>query len=114
MNDCLFCNIVSGTIPAKVRYQDDQVLVFEDIHPQAPVHLLAIPKQHIGSLDKTEDGHAPLLGHLMATCAKVARDAGIAETGYRVVVNTGAEGGQTVFHIHLHMLGGRHLTWPPG
>ena len=114
MDDCLFCKIVSGTIPATVTYQDDRVLVFQDIQPQAPVHLLVIPKQHIGSLDKAGQDQTALLGHLLATCAKVARDVGIAETGYRVVANTGAQGGQTVYHIHLHVLGGRQLTWPPG
>lgn len=114
MNDCLFCKIASGTIPAKVIYQDDQVLVFEDINPQAPIHLLVIPRQHLDSLEQAEAGDVPLLGHLMSTCAKVARHAGIAETGYRVVVNTGVQGGQTVSHIHLHVLGGRHLAWPPG
>jgi histidine triad (HIT) family protein len=111
--DCLFCKIVAGTIPAKRVYEDELCLCFADIHPQAPTHLLLISKQHIASLAEAGEGDAALLGHLMAKTAEVARSAGL-ERGYRVVVNTGADGGQTVDHLHLHLLGGRHMGWPPG
>jgi histidine triad (HIT) family protein len=112
-SDCLFCKIVAGTIPAKRVYEDDQCLCFADIHPQAPTHLLLISKRHIASLAYVETGDAPLLGHLLAKAADVARGAGLAH-GYRVVINTGADGGQTVDHLHLHLLGGRYMGWPPG
>jgi histidine triad (HIT) family protein len=112
-SDCLFCKIVAGTIPAKRVYEDDQCLCFADIHPQAPTHLLIIPKQHIVSQAHTQEEHAPLLGHLMATAATIARTSGL-DGGYRVVVNTGPDGGQTVDHLHLHLLGGRPMSWPPG
>ncbi len=111
--DCLFCKIVAGTIPAKRVYEDELSLGFADIHPQAPTHLLIIPKEHIASQAHTQQEHGPLLGHLMAKAAEVARAAGL-DRGYRVVINTGADGGQTVDHLHLHLLGGRHLGWPPG
>src|SRR5271154_4372375 len=111
--DCLFCKIVAGTIPAKRVYEDDLCLCFADIHPQAPTHLLIIPKEHIASQAHCEASHPPLLGHLMATAATIARDSGL-DGGYRVVINTGPDGGQTVDHLHLHLLGGRAMTWPPG
>jgi histidine triad (HIT) family protein len=111
--DCLFCKIVAGTIPAKRLYEDELCLVFADIHPQAPTHLLVIPKEHIASLADAGETHTPLLGYLMAKAADVARDAGLSR-GYRVVVNTGQDGGQTVDHLHLHVLGGRAMEWPPG
>jgi histidine triad (HIT) family protein len=110
---CLFCKIIAGSIPAKRVYEDELSLAFADIHPQAPVHLLVIPKEHIPSQAEAVAGHTPLLGHLMAVAADLARSHGLAK-GYRVVVNTGAEGGQTVDHLHLHLLGGRHMGWPPG
>jgi histidine triad (HIT) family protein len=113
MTGCLFCNIVAGAIPAARLYEDDLCLCFQDIHPQAPTHLLVIPKEHIASQAHCEEAHAPLLGHLMSKTAEIARTAGL-NGGYRVVVNTGAEGGQTVGHLHLHLLGGRHMGWPPG
>ena len=112
-SDCLFCKIVAGTIPAKWEYEDDLCLCFADINPQAPTHLLIIPKQHIASQAHAEETHGPLLGHLMAKAAELARSKGL-DRGYRVVVNTGPDGGQTVDHLHVHLLGGRHMTWPPG
>ena len=111
--DCLFCKIVAGSVPTKRVYEDELSLCFADIHPQAPVHLLVIPKEHIASQAHAEEEHAALLGHLMATAASVARGAGL-DGGYRVVINTGPDGGQTVDHLHLHLLGGRHMGWPPG
>lgn len=112
-NDCLFCKIIAGTIPANRVYEDDLCIGFPDINPQAPTHLLLIPKQHISSQAKSVAEDAPLLGHLMITAAKIARGHNL-ERGYRIVVNTGDEGGQTVHHLHLHLLGGRHMGWPPG
>ena len=112
-SDCLFCKIVAGTIPAKRVYEDAECLCFADINPQAPTHLLIIPKQHIASQAHTEQEHAPLLGHLMATAAALAERTGLAR-GYRIVINTGPDGGQTVDHLHLHLLGGRAMRWPPG
>ena len=111
--DCLFCKIVAGTIPAKRVFEDELSLAFADINPQAPTHLLLIPKQHIASLAHAERGQAALLGHLLATAAEIAKTAQL-DRGYRIVINTGADGGQTVDHLHLHLLGGRHMTWPPG
>ena len=114
MADCLFCQIVDGAIPAKKIYEDEQVIAFDDINPQAQVHVLVIPKRHVVSLADTQESDAALLGQLLVVCAKMARDYGIVESGYRVVANTGREAGQTVFHLHLHVLGGRTFTWPPG
>ena len=111
--DCLFCKIVTGTIPVKLVYQDDQSLAFADINPQAPTHLLIIPKRHVASLAQAVAEDTPLLGHLMATATDLARSCGLVD-GYRIVINTGDDGGQTVHHLHLHLLGGRHMTWPPG
>jgi histidine triad (HIT) family protein len=114
MAECLFCKIVEGAIPAKKLYEDEHVIAFDDINPQARVHVLVIPKRHMVSLDDTQDSDAALLGQLMVVCAKMARERGIVESGYRVVANTGREAGQTVFHLHLHVLGGRSFSWPPG
>ncbi|MEC4680804.1 MAG: histidine triad nucleotide-binding protein [Nitrospirota bacterium] len=114
MAECIFCQIVEGAIPTKKLYEDDQVIAFDDLNPQARVHVLVIPKRHLVSLDDTQDSDGALLGRLMIVCAKMARERGIVESGYRVVVNTGREAGQTVFHLHLHMLGGRSFIWPPG
>jgi histidine triad (HIT) family protein len=111
--DCLFCKIAAGTIPVTRLYEDEQVVAFPDINPQAPVHALVIPKRHIASLAQTSSGDAALLGHLLNAAAEVARLQGLAN-GYRIVINTGADGGQTVEHLHLHLLGGRHMEWPPG
>jgi histidine triad (HIT) family protein len=114
MSDCVFCKIGSGQIPSKVVLQDDDVLAFEDLNPQAPVHVLVIPKRHVVALNDVEAGDHALLGRLLEAATLVARKKGIAESGYRVVANTGRNGGQTVFHLHLHVLGGRQMTWPPG
>jgi histidine triad (HIT) family protein len=112
-SDCLFCKIAAGVIPVTRLYEDEQVLAFPDINPQAPVHVLVIPKRHIASLAQTTTEDAALLGHLLATAAEVARQQGLAN-GYRIVINTGSDGGQTVEHLHIHLLGGRHMAWPPG
>jgi histidine triad (HIT) family protein len=114
VSDCLFCKIGSGQIPAKVVMQDDEVLAFDDVNPQAPVHVLVIPKRHVADLNDADVGDQALLGRLLEATTLVARKKGIAEAGYRVVANTGQDGGQTVFHLHLHVLGGRHMAWPPG
>lgn len=114
MSDCIFCKIAGKQIPAKVVHEDDRCLAFDDINPQAPVHALVIPKRHAASLAELTEADAGLLGHLMLTAAALAKQKGVADSGYRVVVNTGRHGGQTVFHLHLHVLGGRHMTWPPG
>ena len=111
-NDCLFCRIVRKEIPSAVVAEDDECIAFRDIGPQAPVHVLVIPKQHVTSLnDVTDFG---LIGRLAKMAAEVARNEKLADRGYRLVLNTNADGGQTVYHIHLHVLGGRHMTWPPG
>ena len=114
MSDCLFCKIGSGQIQAKVVLQDDEILAFDDVNPQAPVHVLVIPKRHVVALNDVVAGDHALLGRLLETAILVARKKGIAESGYRVVANTGRSGGQTVFHLHLHVLGGRPMAWPPG
>ncbi len=110
---CLFCKIVDGKIPAERIYEDDNSIAIADINPQALIHVLVLPKRHIASLAETGPEDTELLGKLMAAAAEVARRRNL-ERGYRVVVNTGAEGGQTVHHLHLHVLGGRHMGWPPG
>ncbi len=112
MNDCLFCKIVSGQIPSDRVYEDDQVIAIRDINPQAPVHVLILPKQHIASVMELTDSR--LLGRMMVAAAHVARQARIADRGFRLVTNTGPEGGQAVPHLHLHLLGGRQMEWPPG
>jgi len=109
---CLFCRIIAKEIPATIVAESAQALAFRDIAPQAPVHVLVIPKQHVASLDEVRD--AAMLGEIAMLAQQVARDLGVAESGYRVVMNTGADGGQTVHHLHLHLLGGRSLAWPPG
>ncbi len=114
MNDCLFCKISSKKIPAKLIYEDNEAVAFEDINPQAPVHVLITPKKHISTaLDITDEDNA-LIGHLFRVAAKVAAEKGIADRGFRLVMNTNSDAGQTVFHIHLHLLGGRQMHWPPG
>lgn len=114
MSGCLFCRIVAGSIPSSLVYQDDHVVVFEDIDPQAPVHVLVIPRRHIPSIADFTGADASLLGQMVEACVKVAHQKGIAESGYRIVTNTGPQAGQSVFHVHLHVLGGRRLAWPPG
>ncbi len=110
---CLFCKIIEGKIPSTAVYQDDLGYAFADINPKAPVHVLIVPRQHIGSMNEADKDHRALLGHLLWAAAEIARKKGLAN-GYRIVVNTGEEGGQTVDHLHLHLLGGRQMTWPPG
>lgn len=110
---CLFCKIADGSIPSTRVYEDEQCLAFADINPQAPVHLLIIPRKHIASLAKATAEDSALLSHLLWTAAEIAREKNLA-AGYRVVINIGENGGQTVDHLHLHLLGGRHMTWPPG
>jgi histidine triad (HIT) family protein len=111
--DCLFCKIVSGQIPSAPVYEDEQTYAFADINPKAPVHILVVPREHIGSVHEAKETHRALLGHLMWTAAEIARLKGLTN-GYRIVINNGTDGGQTVDHLHLHLLGGRSLTWPPG
>lgn len=112
--DCLFCKIINGDIPADIVYQDDDVLGFKDVNPQAPTHVLFIPKKHIATVNDLETDDAQLAGKLYLAAKKVASDLGVADDGYRLVMNCNAGAGQTVFHIHLHMLAGRALSWPPG
>lgn len=112
--DCLFCKIANGQIPANVVYRDDHVVAFEDINPQAPLHLLIIPQKHIATLNDIHDEDRDTLGHLIQTASKLAKQFNVADEGYRILSNCNAGAGQTVFHIHLHLLGGRKLTWPPG
>ena len=112
--DCLFCKISQGEIPTKIIYSDDKVVAFNDIHPQAPHHLLIIPKKHLATLNNLEPDDNALMGHMMLTAKKLAHDLQIDTEGYRLVMNCNAGGGQVVFHIHLHLLGGRQMTWPPG
>jgi len=111
--NCLFCKIVNESIPSTAVYQDELCYAFADIHPQAPVHVLVAPREHVKSLAGADLKDQPLLGHLLWAAAQIAETKGLAK-GYRVVVNTGQDGGQTVDHLHLHLLGGRSLTWPPG
>ncbi len=114
MTDCLFCKMVSGDITPDTVYEDDQVLAFRDLNPQAPLHVLVIPKQHISTLNELNDSNEQLAGHLLAAAAKVAAQEGYADSGYRAVMNCNADGGQTVFHLHLHLLAGRAMQWPAG
>jgi len=111
---CVFCQVVSGDMPSKKVYEDELTVAFEDVRPQAPTHVLLIPREHIESLNDASHSDEQLLGHMMRTAAKVANQLGIAEDGFRTVINTGPNGGQTVPHLHLHILGGRFMTWPPG
>lgn len=112
MTDCLFCKMVSGEIKPDTVYEDDKVLAFRDIHPQAPVHILIIPRVHVATLNELDD--AGLAGHLLLIAAKLAAQEGLAENGYRTVINCNDHGGQAVYHLHLHLLGGRAMRWPPG
>lgn len=114
MDGCIFCKIISGQIPARKVYEDELVVAIEDIAPVAPVHLLIIPRQHIvNSLDLRSEDNA-LIGHVFQVAARLAQERGVAEKGFRVVNNNNADAGQSVFHIHFHLLAGRHLAWPPG
>lgn len=111
---CIFCKIVAGEIPADILYQDDDVMCFRDVAPQAPTHLLVIPKKHIGSIVELEQSDTEIAGKILVTATKMAVQDGVSESGYRVAMNCGDEGGQTVGHIHMHVLGGRQMGWPPG
>lgn len=113
MSECLFCKIVDGKIPATIVKRDDRALAFRDLNPQAPTHVLVIPNKHIASLDVLEDDDAALVGHLHVVARQIAKDEGLSD-GWRTVFNVGKHAGQTVFHIHLHLLGGRAFGWPPG
>ena len=111
---CIFCKIVNKEIPCTKVYEDEKILAFKDINPSAPVHVLIIPKEHITSVNYINEGNAEVVGHIFATIAKLAKELGIDESGYRVVTNIGMQGGQSVEHLHFHLLGGRNLGWPPG
>lgn len=112
--NCIFCKIIAGEIPSEKIYEDDVCLAFSDLNPQAPTHLLIVPREHIDSLDKATGNHKDTLGHLLLSGAAIARSRGFAEDGYRVVINTNRDGGQTVFHLHVHLLAGRTFIFPPG
>lgn len=112
--DCLFCKIAAGEIPAKLIYEDDYVVAFDDINPQAPHHKLIIPRKHIATLNDVSSEDSALVGHMAITAQKIAKELGIADEGYRLVMNCNRGAGQTVFHIHAHLIGGRHMSWPPG
>ncbi|MCH9769944.1 MAG: histidine triad nucleotide-binding protein [Gammaproteobacteria bacterium] len=112
--DCIFCDISNGKMNANIIYQDDHVLAFSDINPKAPEHYLIIPKKHIATLNDANKDDQALLGHIMLTAQQLANKHGFSEAGYRIAMNCNKAGGQDVFHIHLHLLGGRQMTWPPG
>ncbi|HVN30577.1 MAG TPA: histidine triad nucleotide-binding protein [Thermoanaerobaculaceae bacterium] len=114
MDGCIFCRMAEGAPPARILFADEEVVAFHDIAPRAPVHVLVIPRHHIASLSSASEDDRQILGRLLLAAAEVARRTGIAETGYRVVTNSGAGAGQSVFHLHLHVLGGRRMEWPPG
>lgn len=114
MNDCIFCRIANGDLDAKIVDEEDGWVAFRDLDPKAPVHILIVPREHIATINELEDRHEPLLGAMVRGAARVAAAHGIAEDGYRLVLNTNAGAGQSVFHVHLHLLGGRAMRWPPG
>ncbi len=114
MSDCIFCKIIDGEIPSNALYEDNNVFAFEDLNPQAPLHVLIIPKKHIATINNLDKGNADVIGKLYLAAKKIVVDAGYSDDGYRVVMNCGESAGQTVFHIHLHLLAGRPLSWPPG
>jgi len=114
MTDCPFCRIASGELAARIAYQDEQVTAFHDLHPAAPVHVLLVPNRHISGVGEIAAEDEPVLGHLLRVAGQVAREQGVGESGYRLVINTGPDAGQVVMHLHMHLLGGRGLGWPPG
>jgi histidine triad (HIT) family protein len=114
MSDCLFCGIIDGKINATIIYRDDALVAFKDIKPRAPVHILIIPRKHIVSVLDVEPNDGELIGQIFQVAARLARELGIAESGFRIVVNAGPDAGQSVFHLHYHLLGGRQMGWPPG
>jgi histidine triad (HIT) family protein len=113
-NNCIFCRIITGEIPSKKAYEDELAFAFHDINPQAPTHVLIVPKKHIASLNEASKDDQALLGHLTLVASKLADQLGVVDGGYRTVINTGAGAGQSVWHIHVHLLGGRVMGWPPG
>lgn len=114
MKDCIFCKIINKEIPASVLFEDEQVVAFKDLNPQAPHHYLIIPKKHISMVSEMEDSDQQLIGKLFSTAGKIAQKFNFSADGFRTIINNGTKAGQTVFHIHLHLLGGRVFTWPPG
>ncbi len=114
MTDCLFCKIRDGEIPADIVYENDDVIAFRDVNPQAPVHVLIVPRKHIATVNDVQPDDAAVMGKLFLAAQQIAAQEGIADDGYRLVVNCNSKAGQTVFHIHMHVLGGRNMTWPPG
>ncbi|UCE22319.1 MAG: histidine triad nucleotide-binding protein [Candidatus Aminicenantes bacterium] len=114
MEDCIFCKIINKEIPASIVYEDERIIAFDDINPQAPVHVLLIPKEHYPSLNEIPEDKKDVLSHLLLKAREIAREKEIGERGYRIVLNTGRESGQDVLHIHFHLLGGRQMSWPPG
>lgn len=114
MEGCIFCKIANREIPAKLVFEDEQIIAFEDINPQAPIHILLIPKEHFSSLKEIPEEKKELLSLLLLKARQIAHDKGMAEKGYRIVLNTGKDSGQEVFHIHFHLIGGRRMNWPPG
>ena len=114
MEDCIFCKIIKGEIPSKKIYEDEKVYAFYDISPEGPVHFLVIPKDHIESVNSLNEGNSSIISHIFLVINKLVSELGIAEKGYRIVNNTGEDGGQTVHHMHFHVIGGRSLNWPPG
>ena len=114
MPDCLFCKIIARQIPGSIVYEDDRLLALNDINPQAPTHVLVVPKRHIGTLNDLQPGDDGIVGEMVRRAAAIAKERGLSAGGFRTVFNTNRDAGQTVFHIHLHLLGGRHMTWPPG
>ncbi len=114
MDDCLFCKIINGEIPSTKVYEDDTVYAFNDIEPQAPIHIIIVPKAHIASANELDDNNAAVVGHIFAVAAKLADEMDFAKDGWRIVNNCGVAGGQTVGHLHFHLLAGRNLGWPPG
>ena len=114
MSDCLFCRLVAGDIPAKIVFKDEHLVAFQDINPQAPMHVLIVPRRHVATLNDLSDADDALVGEMVRRAASIAGEQGYAGRGYRTVFNCNADAGQTVFHIHLHVLGGRQMKWPPG
>jgi histidine triad (HIT) family protein len=112
--DCIFCKIIKGEIPAQIVYEDEDIIAFNDIHPRAPIHQLIVPRKHIATLNDLTEEESALAGHMLLTARRLAEKTNIAKSGYRAVFNCNADGGQEVFHLHLHLLGGRPLHWPPG
>jgi len=112
--NCLFCRIIAGEVPGELIHEDNLCIVIRDLNPQAPTHVLVIPREHLESLDEASQRDEAKLGHLLRVAARVANDEGVSEGGYRTVINTGAGAGQSVFHLHVHVIGGRPMNWPPG